>query len=97
MAIVSQPQKVTAEKALNLVNKQTNLINKFFRQNDQTDPPLDATYKSGRVQAAKDAAAEAHARLSWALNEFSITPLTARTDAEMIALDSEILEFDDGT
>ncbi len=97
MVLVPQTQRTTARRALQLVTKELNNVNKLFAENDQLNPPLDATYKGGTVAAAKDAAAEAHSRLSWALTHFSITPIAEKTDTEMEALDPEILESDDGT
>ena len=99
MAIVPQPVKEQAKRTLAIVTNCANDVNKFFRENDQTVPPLDATYKSGRIAAAQASFEECEKIMKWAIlhTEFGLTDPAAYTDAEMEAIDPELLEFDDGT
>ncbi len=99
MALVPQPVKIQARKTLAIVSDCSNAVNKFFRENDQTDPPLDATYKGTTLALARAKFEECEKVMKWAIThtEFGLTDPAAYTDAEMEAIDPELLEFDDGT
>lgn len=99
MAIVPQPVKEQAKRTLAIVTNCANDVNKFFRENDQTSPPLDATYKGTTVAQARAAFEECEAIMKWAIlhTEFGLTDPPANSDADMIAHDPDILTFDDGT
>ncbi len=99
MALVAQPVKVQARKTMAIITDLANEVNKFFRENDQTVPPLDATYKSGRVAAAQASFEEMVAAAKWAVahTDFGLSDPAALDDAAMLLKDPELLEFDDGT
>ena len=99
MALVPQSNKEQAKRTMAIITNLSNSVNKFFRENDQTDPPLDATYKSGRVAAAQADFEELVAAAKWAVAHtgFGLSDPAALDDAAMLLKDPELLQFDDGT
>ncbi len=99
MALIPQTNKEQAKRTMAIITNLSNEVNKFFRQNDQTDPPLDATYKAGRIAAAQGEFEELVAAAKWAVahTSFGLSDPVALDDAAMLLKDPELLEFDDGT
>jgi len=97
MALVPQPARTTTRKANNLVKEALGAMDRFFAEEDQTDPPLDSGYQSSRRANILGEASKACERLLWLLGHFSIIVPSALDDAAMEVLDPEILNIDDGT
>ena len=90
MARINNTLKESLAQLLPYMHRTTALAEEYMAHENQTSPPLDATYKAGRATQYKLEAAKLVKALRWFLNEYSITTPSAFTDAQIDAEDPNI-------
>jgi len=88
-----QSEKEIARNALAYVEDKIHSANRLFEDSQSNDPRIDATWKSGALQKAKDELSLAIQMFRWLNDRNSITLPAAFTDAEVTTI-GNILEVE---
>lgn len=90
MARVVNTAKQALSPTIDYIHNRVNDVDRFFDESNQTDPPLDTTYKNGRQPAYVVEAKNLVRMIRWYMTKYNITIPIAFTDAQVDAIDPDI-------
>jgi len=98
MAIIPQKKRRKVVNLLGYVENKIHEINNDLRIEEEDDVNYTTTYKNGRDSSAKSKLKDLFQALLWLKNDLGVTAtITAFTNAQIKALDLDIIEFEDST